>query len=190
MKKSNIYTKRGDSGETSLIGGTRVNKSDFRVDLYGTVDELNAQIGTVTALIDGNKTYVYIHVFLIEIQNALFALGSNLACESCNRQSSKLPKLSAEFITEIEKKIDQMDGSLPELTGFVLPGGTYVAASLHICRTICRRLERKLVYFGEKSQGELPELSIELVNRLSDYFFVLSRYVNYLEKKHEHIWKS
>lgn len=188
MKKSNIYTTRGDGGETSLIGGKRVFKNNLQVDLYGTVDELNSQIGAVTALIDGNKTYVYIHVFLIEIQRALFTLGSLLACDKL--KSTTIPELSSDIIGEIEKRIDQMDGTLPELQDFILPGGTYVSASLHICRTVCRRLERKLVGFAQTNECEIPINALEFLNRLSDYLFVLARYVNYLEKKHDHAWKT
>jgi cob(I)alamin adenosyltransferase len=192
-KKSKVYTKSGDKGETSLVGGQRIEKSDRRIDLYGDVDELNSHIGLAVSFLNENKNTAKYSVeinILIDIQALLFDLGSNLACEANQREEFKLPQLQKKSIKQLEDEMDRMDTHCKELKTFVLPGGTKEAAALHICRTVCRRVERKLIgQSKELGTTGLPENSVEFINRLSDYFFVLSRYVNTLENQNEILWK-
>ncbi len=188
-QKSKVYTKSGDKGQTSLVGGQRVNKSDLRIDLYGDVDELNSHIGVVTSLIEGNCFYINEKEHLVEIQSMLFDLGSNLACEVEQRSVFKLPQIKSTAIDKLEREMDRMDAVCPTLKSFILPGGAASASALHVCRTVCRRVERKLIAFREQyGDTEAPELGAEFLNRLSDYFFVLSRYINTTEKKVEIFW--
>lgn len=187
MKKAKIYTKTGDLGETGLVSGTRTLKSDPRIDLYGEVDDLNSRIGMSLALMaDEFKSEV---ALLHEIQSALFDLGSNLACEEEKRGQYKLPQISEDLIKKIEHSIDLMDEKLPSLTNFILPGGSELAASLHLCRTGARNVERKLINFHHLSQETLPELSVPFLNRLSDYFFTLARFANKVKNVQEINWK-
>ena len=181
---SNLYTKGGDKGETSLVGGTRLAKSDLRIDLYGEVDELNSHLGYGKELLD--KKAFKDDVELIEvIQNALFDLGSNLACEEDKRLEFQLPQISSELIVKVEQRIDFCDDACPKLKNFILPGGAPAAAYFHVVRTVCRRLERKMV----ECSGVMPEYAIIFVNRLSDYFFALSRYINTRLSEKEVIWQ-
>ena len=168
-KKSNLYTKMGDNGETGLVGGTRVSKGDMRIDLYGEVDELNSWVGIAITNMDPTIFSNQIS-YLKQIQNYLFNLGSNLACESDLRENFKLPSLSHEIIVEIENKIDRLDQSCPPLRNFVLPGGIKAASCLHLCRTVCRKIERKLIHFASEHKEELPSFSLPFLNRLSDFF--------------------
>lgn len=188
-KKSNVYTRAGDKGQTGLVSGSRVSKGATRIDCYGEIDELNSFLGMVISLMDKKATYQYIRTYLIDIQKRLFDLGSNMACESEKIEQYKLPQIKDEYIKEMESKIDSMDKELPPLKNFILPGGTYAASYLHICRTICRRAERHMVRFHDETGESLPANALEFINRLSDYFFVLARYVNYLERKYDTVWK-
>lgn len=188
MKKSRIYTKTGDKGETGLVSGTRVSKADARLDLYGALDGFNSQLGFALSLISSDKTYEKISTFLFEVQSVVFDLGSNLACEAGARATYKLPKIPEAFVVSLETEIDALDSALPPLKNFILPGGSTAAAAFHLSRTSAREVERKLVAFREKSQEELPENSLEFLNRLSDYLFVLARYVNKLQGSQEREW--
>ncbi len=187
MKKSKIYTKTGDEGKTSLVSGNRTFKSDLRIDLYGELDELNSRIGYSYALLPEGMTEIknFLHV----IQSALFDLGSNMACEFENREKFNLPQLTEDLITQIEKEIDGMDKDLEPLKNFILPGGTAASASIHLARTGSRNVERKLVHYEHMTKEILPPLSIIFLNRLSDYFFVLARYVNKKMNGPEILWK-
>jgi len=187
MKKSKIYTKTGDEGKTSLVSGNRTFKSDLRIDLYGELDELNSRIGYSYALLPEGMTEIknFLHV----IQSALFDLGSNMACEFENREKFNLPQLTEDLITQIEKEIDGMDKDLEPLKNFILPGGTAASASIHLARTGSRNVERKLVHYEHVTKEVLPPLSIIFLNRLSDYFFVLARYVNKKMNGPEILWK-
>jgi cob(I)alamin adenosyltransferase len=187
MKKSKIYTKTGDEGKTSLVSGNRTFKSDLRIDLYGELDELNSRIGYSYALLPEGMTEIknFLHV----IQSALFDLGSNMACEFENREKFNLPQLTEDLITQIEKEIDGMDKDLEPLKNFILPGGTAASASIHLARTGSRIVERKLVHYEHVTKEVLPPLSIIFLNRLSDYFFVLARYVNKKMNGPEILWK-
>lgn len=177
MEKSKIYTKMGDNGETGLVGGTRISKSDSRIDLYGEVDELNSWIGVALCFMP-EQDFVKEVAFLKNIQSSLFDLGSNLACEAEQRATYKLPNLSESIIKGVEAEIDRYDHECPKLKNFILPGGDKAAAHFHLCRTVCRKIERKMIHFRELHKEELPELAAPFINRLSDYFFVLSRFIN------------
>jgi cob(I)alamin adenosyltransferase len=189
MKKSKVYTKTGDKGQTGLVSGNRTLKSDIRIDLYGELDELNSRIGISASQLALDLEFQQIVNFIHHIQSAIFDLGSNLACEIENRAKFNLPQLSDEFITDIELEIDKLDSELPELKNFILPGGSVVAATLHVCRTNARTVERKLIHYYETTKEELPQNSMIFLNRLSDYFFVLARYVNHAKKVEEISWK-
>jgi cob(I)alamin adenosyltransferase len=187
MKKSKIYTRTGDEGKTGLVSGSRILKSDVRIDLYGELDELNSRIGFACSYLD-NKFTSEIN-FLHVIQSALFDLGSNMACEFEKRDTYKLPQISEQLITEMEKEIDRMDSELETLTNFILPGGTQESSAFHLARTATRSVERKLISFHQTTNEELPILSVVFLNRLSDYFFVLARFVNKASNKPEIFWK-
>ncbi len=163
-----IYTKKGDKGETSLLGGTRLSKDHIRIDAYGSVDELNAHVGLLKS-----EPGMAVHAeVLTDIQNMLFSIGSHLALDP-DAKKVKLPELDKGGIVRLEVGIDVMEESLPELRTFVLPGGSKEAAQAHVCRCVCRRAERRTVGLSENQ--EVHEIIIPYLNRLSDYFFVLSR---------------
>lgn len=187
MEKSKIYTKMGDNGETGLVGGTRISKADSRIDLYGEVDELNSWIGVSLCFLDEAIFHEEIS-FLKKVQSNLFDLGSNLACEYEQRETYKLPKLKNELISSVEGEIDRYDHVCPKLKNFILPGGEKAAAHFHICRTVCRKIERKMIHFRNEHNEELPELAAPFMNRLSDYFFTLSRYINFKKNREEIAW--
>jgi len=165
-----VYTKTGDKGTTSLIGGTRVLKSSLRLESYGTIDELNSYIGMIRSFPIANESKAE----LIKIQNILFNLGGNLATDPEKIQEVKLG-ITAEDVEFLEKSIDRMDLELPPLKHFVLPGGNEPLSFCHIARTVCRRAERRILSLSETAA--VDELVIKYVNRLSDYLFVLSRKV-------------
>jgi len=176
-----IYTKTGDKGETSLIGGKRVKKSNERLHAYGTVDELNSYVGLLRDKIE-NET---IRAELLEIQDRLFTLGSQLAATPDSKM--KLPTLHGSDIESLEKSIDLMNESLPEMRSFVLPGGHETVSLCHVARTICRRAER---WTTALKSEEINDKSIPAyLNRLSDYFFVLSRYMSKILNVSENPWK-
>lgn len=182
MAKSKVYTRSGDKGQTGLVGGSRISKGSDLIDLYGEVDELNSHLGVATTLINDKALLEDLHT----IQVKLFDLGSNLACEVEKRLQFKLPQLSKKDVEWLEQKIDKLDAELEPLKYFVLPGGSQACAVLHVCRTVCRRVERKMV--AHLAVEDTPESSREYINRLSDYFFVLSRYINKVEGKAEIYW--
>jgi len=163
-----IYTKKGDTGTTSLIGGSRVPKHHLRIESYGTVDELNSYIG----LIRDHDIDKHDISTLLEIQDRLFTIGSHLASEP-GKGKMKLPELYVEDIHFLEQQIDLMDDQLEEMRSFVLPGGHPVVSHAHIARCVCRRAERVVVHLAE--QSEVDEKVVTYLNRLSDYLFTLSR---------------
>ncbi len=175
-----IYTKTGDKGSTSLYGGARLSKDDIRIEAYGTVDELNACIGLVS---DGMNALNMIHC-LEAVQNRLFTIGSNLASDPSKEMIT--PDLSPSDITLLENEIDQYEKQLQPLKHFVLPGGHQLVSFCHIARTVCRRAERRVVTLSRDSQVE--EMIIVYLNRLSDYLFVLSRYIAYKQGISERKW--
>lgn len=175
-----IYTKTGDKGETSLIGGVRVKKSNNRIHAYGTVDELNSSLG----LVRDSLTNPDIRKQLLEIQGRLFVIGSHLA--SAPNSKMQIPDISKEDVLHLENYIDEMNKSLPELKNFILPGGSISVSYCHMARTICRRAERWVI---EVSESEFVEpLTIEYLNRLSDYLFVLSRRISHENEVEEIAW--
>lgn len=179
-----IYTKTGDKGTTSLIGGTKVAKSHRRIEAYGTVDELNSFIGLC---IDNLQSYSINHV-LRETQDRLFTIGSALACDPEKETKLKIPDLKEEDITLLEAEMDKMDESLPAMKSFILPGGHIAVSTLHVARCVCRRAERCCVRM-QKKDDEVPDLIIKYLNRLSDYLFVLSRYAAHVLQAEEIPWK-
>ncbi len=185
MKKAAIYTKGGDKGETGLVGGTRVFKNDERIHLYGQVDELNSQIGLALAFIADKR----FHGVTQNIQSRLFDIGSNMACESSKRDEFKIPQINEEHILQLEKAIDEINAELPELKNFILPGGSKASSAMHVCRTVCRRVERFVVEFNKNNPDELSMNILKYLNRLSDFLFVYARYLNKVEKIEEVIWK-
>ncbi|AIL47044.1 cob(I)yrinic acid a,c-diamide adenosyltransferase [Elizabethkingia anophelis] len=182
-----IYTKTGDKGETALYGGTRVSKASARVEAYGTIDELNAFIGIAKSHIDDSDCLKQ----LAEIQYDLFTLGSEAATPIDKvylaNGKSRLPvTIKEEDISKLEVWMDKMDESLEPLQFFILPGGGKAATFLHAARTICRRAERGMVFLNETEEMR-PEL-IKYLNRLSDYLFVMARYVSMLDNEQEEYW--
>lgn len=179
-----IYTKTGDSGTTSLIGGTKVPKSHLRIEAYGTVDELNSYLGLSRDHIqDENARNI-----LSEIQDRLFTIGSSLACDAEKAPGMALPDLKEEDVTLLEKEIDRMTAALPEMKNFILPGGHPAISHLHVLRCICRRTERCCVRM-EYEDLQVAPLVIKYLNRLSDYLFVLARYVGQQLSVAEIPWK-
>jgi len=165
-----IYTKTGDTGETSLIGGTRVFKHHIRIETYGTVDELNSVIGMLRDVIgDDHEKNI-----LKEVQDRLFTIGSNLAADP-EKSKMKLPDLHDSDVELLEKEIDRMNESLPELRTFILPGGHSHASWCHIARCVCRRAERLVSHLSQEE--EVSEKILIYLNRLSDFLFVLARKV-------------
>lgn len=179
-----IYTKTGDLGKTSLIGGTKVPKSHLRIETYGTVDELNSYIGLVSDLVEDIPS----KIILKEIQDRLFTVGSSLACDPDKEPLMKIPDLKEEDIVLLENEIDRMNEVLPSMKFFILPGGHVIVSTTHVARCICRRAERLCVNMQEHELFVDP-LVIKYVNRLSDYLFVLSRYVAHLLQVKEVAWK-
>lgn len=180
-----IYTKTGDSGTTSLIGGTKVFKNNIRIETYGTVDELNSHLGLVADYTpDAHQRSV-----VKEIQNRLFVIGSSLACDPEKQTGMHIPDLKEEDIKTLENEIDAMNDELPVMKHFVLPGGSPAVSSTHIARCVCRRTERLCVNMQQHNVFIQP-IIIKYLNRLSDYLFVLSRFTANELHIDEVIWKG
>ena len=183
--KNITYTKTGDKGQTSLIGGKRVPKYDDRVEAYGSVDELSAVIGVLNDL---EGVADEIRETLGVIQKKLFTLESHFALDKESEVSKMLPQLEEDDVRFLEGHIDRMNAELPELKAFVIPGGNLKASVSHVCRTVCRRAERQ--GWRLASHEEVDDVDLRYLNRLSDYFFVLSRYFDFLENRNETCWDS
>jgi len=179
-----LYTKTGDEGETGLIGGTRVPKNHIRLEAYGTVDELNSFIGLLTTFQIDNSDLL----FLQSIQNKLFSIGSYLATDFSKYSKTKVLPLLEKDIINIETEIDRLTSEVPPLNNFVLPGGSQASALCHICRTITRRLERRLYDLNE--QIPVDKNILIFINRMSDYFFALSRYLLFKNNIQEILWQK
>lgn len=179
-----IYTKTGDTGETGLFGGKRVSKDDLRVEAYGTVDELNAFIGLLNDAASGNTQ---VNKVLSDVQCRLFGLGAHLATDP-DGDFQVDTDLLPEDINVLEIAIDLMDQSLPPLRNFILPGGHTTVSICHICRTVCRRAERMVVHLSR--EAAIDNIAIMYLNRLSDYFFVLSRHLALHYGVQEIVWKK
>lgn len=178
-----IYTKTGDKGETSLIGGTRLPKHHIRIEAYGNVDELNSFIGLIRDSISEKELFD----LLIEIQDRLFTLGSLLACDPNKDIKMQLPQIAEADVVLLEKSIDKMNETLPEMKYFVLPGGHSTVSYCHVARCVCRRAERSVLKLAENEK--VDELIYKYLNRLSDYLFVLSRKLTQDFKASEIPWK-
>jgi cob(I)alamin adenosyltransferase len=180
-----IYTKTGDKGTTSLIGGTKVSKSHIRIESYGTVDETNSWIGVVSDHIADATTK---HT-LKEVQDRLFTIGSSLACDPDKEPKLKIPDLHEEDVVFLEKEMDRMNEALPEMKSFILPAGSAAVSFAHVARCVCRRAERICVAMQDEGI-EIEPLVTKYLNRLSDYLFVVARYAGHLEGVDEIKWKA
>ena len=200
MAKSNIYTKTGDKGTTSLVGGQRVQKNDARLNAYGTIDELNSFVGAVISQMNADadmpasdKSMAFVtnakveyatlgnvlnedHDLLYFIQNQLFIVGSYLATDPSYTEFREASLLQPSAVEKLESRIDLLDSALPKLDNFILPGGCQCAAVANLARAVCRRAEREII--GLTQSGDIDELIIRFINRLSDYLFILSRAFN------------
>ena len=179
-----IYTKTGDKGSTSLIGGTKVPKSHLRIEAYGTIDELNSSIGLCRDLLNDNES----RKILLEIQDRLFTIGSSLACDPIKAPKMRIPDLKDADVTLLENEIDRLNEMLPPMKSFILPGGHPTVSQIHITRCVCRRAERCCVRL-ELESLEVEPIILQYLNRLSDYLFILSRYVGKLLDTPELPWK-
>jgi cob(I)alamin adenosyltransferase len=173
-----IYTKTGDTGQTSLFGGKRVLKCEELVDVYGSIDELNSWVGRTASEIESSD----VQTFLAAVQSDLFAIGSHLA--GWKIDLTDLPKR----VTEMEERIDLLDDTLPKLTNFILPGGTKLASEIHLARAVCRRVERQAVALRQKQHVD-PRILVYL-NRLSDLLFMLARFINHEAGRVEVTWSG
>ena len=182
---SKIYTKTGDKGKTALIGGTKVPKSHIRIETYGTVDELNSFIGFLADQLEIKPAVA----MLREIQDRLFTIGSSLATDPDKEPSMRLPDLKDEDVQRLEKEIDQMNAELPPMKSFILPGGHVAVSTAHIVRCVCRRAERNCVAMQEQEMFVEPKV-IQYLNRLSDYLFMLARYIAHTLHVTEIRWKA
>jgi cob(I)alamin adenosyltransferase len=177
-----IYTKTGDKGQTSLIGGTRLPKHHIRIEAYGTVDELNSHIGLLRDVIEDKFTFD----LLISIQDRLFTIGSHLAADP-EKNKMQLPPIFEDDVVALENAIDKINDQVPEMKSFVLPGGHIHVSYCHIARCVCRRAERAVLRLAENEKVE--EIHSKYLNRLSDYLFMLSRWITLDKKAIEMPWK-
>jgi len=179
-----IYTKTGDKGSTSLIGGTKVPKSHLRIEAYGTVDELNSSIGLCRDLLDDEAC----RKLLLEVQDRLFTIGSSLACDPIKEPKMRIPDLKDGDVLLLENEIDRLNETLAPMKSFLLPGGHPTISQIHITRCVCRRAERCCVRL-ELESLEVEPIIIQYLNRLSDYLFILSRYTGKILDVPEIPWK-
>lgn len=177
-----IYTRTGDKGKTSLIGGKRVSKTHQRLEAYGTIDELNAHIGLLLAQLPADESE---RTTLLQVQNILFVVGAQLATPP---EVTGTLAVSAEMLSTLEEAIDRIEAALPSLKAFVLPGGTQAASQCHVCRTVCRRAERRVLALA--SRATIPSELTSYLNRLSDYLFVLPRKINNEQGMQEIFWQN
>lgn len=186
MRIDRVYTKGGDKGETSLIGGERVSKADARLDCYGTVDELNAVIGLVVESLATSAAREFLSPILRRVQNELFNLGCELATPDAEMRA-KLPRIEQRHVDALERDIDAVNDELPALKSFVLPGGGLPSAYCHLARTVCRRCERLVVLL---MQHDDVGLGVQYLNRLSDALFVWGRWAAHKDGQPEPLWDS
>lgn len=192
-----VYTKGGDKGKTSLIGGARVSKGELRLEAYGTVDELNsvlgllhAEVATDLAVSQPRESESIIRILTLA-QSDLFSVGSQLACENADARQ-KMPNVTDEEVTMLERAMDAYSAELAPLKHFILPGGSRSSSIAHVARTVCRRAERicvRLAESGDHETAEVDAVVIQYLNRLSDYLFVLARHLNRLLGVDEPIWQ-
>lgn len=185
MKKiTKVYTRRGDQGQTSLVGGQRVSKASMRLESYGTVDELSSHLGLLASMLPEGEDKEMIQ----RIQNNLFNVCTNLATDQEQTPLYPSAYLPEGEIERLEQEVDTIMKMLPEKQGFILPGGTKEAAQTHVCRTVCRRAERRIVAMSSTSIVS-PEV-LQYINRLSDYLFVLAKKLNFIAGQSEKLWQN
>lgn len=185
-----IYTRNGDKGRTGLVGAHSISKADDRVDCYGEVDELNSFVGLLIAQIEQSLELKDQVFFLKKIQHSLFDIGANLSSKPSERIIYKVPNINLAEVAEMEQGMDEMDKNLSPLKKFIMPGGNEASATCHICRTVCRRAERRVVLMNEKDSSDPALLeAIQYLNRLSDYFFMLARFINFTHKTPDITWR-
>lgn len=187
VTRAKIYTRTGDKGTTRLVDGSCVEKFNPRVEAYGCVDELNSQIGVVRAHIEALPDFATTDVFLEKVQNLLFNIGSLLATQD-EAVFKTLPSISVSHVEELEKQIDLVSAELPALKNFILPGGHLASAEAHVARTSCRRAERRSAEIA--MSDDRYALCLQYLNRLSDYLFVLARWINFKTQSPEKIWQK
>jgi cob(I)alamin adenosyltransferase len=187
MRIDKVYTRGGDTGQTSLIGGERVAKDAPRIDCYGTVDELNATVGLLVEALGGAAAGPHLAPILRRVQNELFNLGAELATPD-PAYRAKLPRIEQRHIDGLERDIDGVNDDLPPLTSFVLPGGGWPSAYAHLARTVCRRAERLVVSLA--ATEDVGPLCVQYLNRLSDALFVWGRWCAHKDGKAEPLWDS
>lgn len=180
-----VYTKTGDKGTTGLIGGSRVGKDNIRIEAYGTVDELNSFLGLANDQLQNEK----ISAWILEIQDRLFTVGSSLATDPEKAPKMKLPDLHEEDIVWLEQRIDEMDDVLPVMKSFILPGGGVAASTFHVARCVCRRAERICVHMQNIGEFVADDV-LKYLNRLSDFLFILSRYIVHLQGREDIPWRA
>lgn len=191
MKITKVYTKTGDNGTTSLVGGIRIGKADIRLEAYGTVDEFNSHLGLLAALLpadDNNLPDSDDRRTIEQIQSILFNVGTHLATDLSQTPLYPSARLPEGATKQLEEEIDRTLSLLPEAQGFILPGGTPAAAQAHVCRTVCRRAERRVVALAAEAEVGL-EIQTYL-NRLSDYLFVLAKKLNFIAGESEKMWHN
>jgi cob(I)alamin adenosyltransferase len=181
--RGSLYTRGGDKGETSLYGSKRVAKDSLRVDAYGTIDELNSCIGVAVSVCSHEE----ISKPLKRIQAELFTAGADLATEF-GRGQARVPRIGRKETERLEAMVDELQGRLPRLTSFILPGGSQLSSSLHLARAVCRRAERRVVALGHGERIN-PEM-VSYLNRLSTYLFNAARYANAVEGVKDEVWKK
>ncbi len=179
-----VYTRGGDKGMTSLVGGQRVSKQSVRLEAYGTVDELNSVLGVVISYLEDKDDID----FLLQVQHQLFSIGGYLATDTTSTQLTKATTVEQVRVDEIEARIDAIDGQLPKLSGFILPSGSRGAAFCHQARTVCRRAERRILALTD--EAEIDSVVIAFINRLSDYLFVQARKMNQIAGATEVFWNN
>lgn len=180
-----IYTRTGDTGKTSLVGGKRVDKNSPRLEAYGTIDELNSHLGLVAAM-QPIASQTELTALIHTVQSRLFDLGAYLATDNSDNPSLQPNGLTEADITALEQSIDTLTATLPPLNSFILPGGSAAAAQTHICRTVCRRAERRVLALAETAA--VAAIAITYLNRLSDWLFTLARHANLLTNTPETPW--
>ena len=184
MKITRVYTKTGDEGMTSLVGGIRLSKADVRIEAYGTVDELNSHIGLLSAYV----TDEHVDSVLTRIQSDLFIVGTHLATDQSQTPLYPTAVLPEDEVGFLETEIDVILAELPEKLGFVLPGGSVSASQAHVCRTVSRRAERCAIRLA--NEATVGKEILQFLNRLSDFFFVLAKKLNNIDGKSEKIWQK
>lgn len=187
MRIDRVYTRGGDQGETSLIGGERVSKASLRLDCYGTVDETNATLGLAVEALGASPAGPHLVPILRRVQSELFNLGAELAAPELEIRA-KLPRIEQRHVDALERDIDAVNDDLPPLRSFVLPGGGWPSAYLHLARTVCRRCERLVVALA--AQEDVGPLAVGYLNRLSDALFVWGRWAALQEGREEPLWDS